>query len=137
MLHMVKLAVGVSSLEEMQAVQARYLRDGVFPVHTRMFPKRADELLAGGSLYRVVSGSILCRQRIVSVGEGTREDGSRCAVIGLEAAIVPVLPRAMRPFQGWRYLKPADAPPDLAASPGAVADLPPALRRALMELCLL
>jgi len=134
---MIKLAVGVSSLEEMQDFQSRHARDGIFPVYTRMFPKRADELLAGGSLYRVVSGSILCRQRILSVEEGARDDGSRCAVIGLDATIVPVLPRAMRPFQGWRYLKPAEAPVDLTSSSAAAATLPPELRRALAELCLL
>ena len=43
---------------------------------------------------------------------------------------MPVLPRPYRPFQGWRYLAPKDAPPDLGGA-GDVAEMPEALRREL------
>jgi len=43
-----------------------------------------------------------------------------------------VAPQPRRAFQGWRYLKPEDAPPDLTES--EAADLPPDLARQLREL---
>ncbi|MBS4075941.1 DUF1489 domain-containing protein [Ameyamaea chiangmaiensis] len=133
---MVKLAVGVSSIADMAELHARQPGDAII-VRTRMFPKQAEALLAGGSLFRVIAGSIQCRQRILRIDTGERDDGVACAIIALDRAIVPVLPRAMRPFQGWRYLKAADAPPDLSAMASSTGDLPPDLRRALGALCLL
>ena len=41
----------------------------------------------------------------------------------------------MRPFQGWRYFQPKDAPPDLGAS--GAGEMPEELRRELGELGLL
>jgi len=41
-----------------------------------------------------------------------------------------------RAFQGWRYLKPEDAPADVRSGSGAEA-LPPKLRRELADLGLL
>ncbi len=47
-------------------------------------------------------------------------------------------PRPMRPFQGWRYLKAADAPPDLSQSEAdGLAAMPEEMRRELRELGLL
>jgi hypothetical protein len=42
-----------------------------------------------------------------------------------------------RAFQGWRYLKPADAPVDLGKGRAALAEMPPKLRLELAELGLL
>ena len=57
----------------------------------------------------------------------------------LDPALVQLAGRPTKPFQGWRYLQPDAAPPDLALSPRALGedDLPPALRRELRMLCLL
>ena len=33
-------------------------------------------------------------------------------MIEVDDELVPTLPRAWRPFQGWRYLTPEDAPAD-------------------------
>ena len=140
MLHIVKLAVGCRTLDELAIRMRTHMVDGLGAVPTRMMPKKADEVLAGGSLYRVMDGMMLCRQEIVDLRAVTRGDGTSGTLILVRDGIVPITPRAMRPFQGWRYLKPEDAPPDLAnASGGArgLETLPPRLRRELASLCLL
>jgi hypothetical protein len=104
---------------------------------TRMVPKRAEELLDGGSLYWVIRGSVMCRQQLIGVCPFVDRDGiGRCRLV-LKPKVVLVAPRPYRAFQGWRYLPPKDAPPDLdQAAPGA-ADMPEPLRRELRDLGLL
>jgi hypothetical protein len=101
-------------------------------MRTRQTPRRADELTDGGSLYRVYRGQILSRQKILDVATVGSGPASRCEVT-LSEEVVRTLPTPRRAFQGWRYLKPADAPPDLATT-GAVADAPPELVKRLREL---
>ncbi|MCE2576174.1 DUF1489 family protein [Komagataeibacter sp. FNDCR2] len=147
MLHMVKLAVGIQSIEDLalrQSLQTPPVDDldGTDPTgmpwfRTRMYPRRAAEMVDGGSIYRVISGRILCRQRITAIRPDTREDGTACALVMMAPEIIPVSPRAMRPFQGWRYLRPEDAPPDLRAHDHTGDVLPEALRNELAELCLI
>ncbi|ATU73649.1 DUF1489 family protein [Komagataeibacter rhaeticus] len=147
MLHMVKLAVGIGSIEDLARRQSHQTPpvddlDGTDPTglpwfRTRMYPRRAAEILDGGSIYRVIGGRILCRQRITAIQPDTREDGTPCALVVMAPEIIPVSPRAMRPFQGWRYLRPEDAPPDLRASSHGGDVLPEALRNKLAELCLI
>ena len=140
MLHLVKLAVGVRDFDELSAlVEARGRAGASYPILTRNHPRRSGEVLAGGSLYRVVAGSIVARQRILDIAEDARPDGSRCARIELAPDLVRVVPRPMKPFQGWRYLEAAAAPADLPP-PGAATGLealPAALRRELEQLCLI
>jgi hypothetical protein len=128
-LHLIKLCVGVDAVEELEA----YWRGETKRVmHTRQTPKRAEELLDGGSLYWVIKGVIQCRQTIhavETVGEG-RE--ARCEVL-LNLPVVRTAPAPRRPFQGWRYLKPAEAPPDLSDL-SASADVPGDLAAKLREL---
>ena len=81
---------------------------------TRNRPKLANEIIAGGSLYWVIGGAILVRQRILDITPDISEDGTPCTALVLDPELVRVEARAMRAFQGWRYLKPEDAPPDLA-----------------------
>ncbi len=143
MLHLIKLAVGVAdpaALAERQACRSRETgaHDGRPFLRTRNFPRRADEILEGGSLYWVMSGVLLCRQRVGEIATDRRDDGTPCTAIILDGPSVAVVPRMIRPFQGWRYLTPGDAPDDLDRPPQASGDpLPPALRRALAALCLL
>jgi hypothetical protein len=140
-LHLVKLSVGPKDVAELRAIQARRLEtDPPLRHKTRMFPRRAAEILDGGSIHWVVAGFLCVRQRILDIREDRYEDGSACAALVLDPRLVPLEARAMRPFQGWRYLDPAAAPPDLVAgrvSARGVERLPPRLRRALAELCLL
>ncbi len=132
-LHLIKLVVGVETAQELESYGQRLVAtEGVWRVRTRNTPVRAEELIAGGSLYRVIKGVIVCRQRILSietVGEG-RE--SRCA-IAVEPTLIPVTPTPKRPFQGWRYLKGDEAPGDLDAG-GAADEVPMALVLKLREL---
>ena len=142
MLHLIKLCVGVDSLEELARWQKQRLAEkkkkGQKPelVHiTRQSPKRADELLDGGSLYWVIKGQIAARQRLVELRPLVREGVPHCGLV-YDRKLVPVLRRARAAFQGWRYLDPKDAPPDLAAVKGGT-DLPPALQQELASLGLL
>jgi hypothetical protein len=128
-LHLVKLCVGVDRVEQLTAWGREERGRGARPVvHTRQTPKRAEELLDGGSLYWVIKGVILCRQAILRVE--CLEDGAqtRCEIeLGPEPVLVAPQPR--RAFQGWRYLEDVDAPEDLAGVAGA--GLPTALAREL------
>ena len=107
-LHLIKLAVGAEDVDDMVAWANRRAI-----VHTRHTPKRAAELLEdAGSLYWVVKGQVLVRQRVVKVDTVGEGQGSRCE-IRLAREIVLTAPQPKRPFQGWRYLRHEDAPPDL------------------------
>ncbi|MDE7547637.1 DUF1489 domain-containing protein [Acetobacter fabarum] len=138
MINLIKLVVGVSSVDELAERQRLSINQRLHPgsgtmlpvVHTRTFPKQATALLHGGSLYRVIAGLILCRQRLVDIQPETRADGTNGTLLFIDPTIIRVGARALRPFQGWRYLSPADAPPDLS---GNVPhdDLPPALQKEL------
>lgn len=115
-LHLLKMAVGVADLDELRRVRAeRIKRMGGSFVYTRNHPRRTAEVLAGGSLYWVIRGQILVRQRIAGFRTARDDKGRPYCLIAVERALVPTLVRPWRPFQGWRYLLPADAPPDLPA----------------------
>lgn len=136
-INLVKLCVGADSPEALahwraarKATDPRYICRHV----TRMWPKRASELLAGGSLYWVFKGQILARQRLLRLDEVIGEDGIRRCGLVLDEDIIRTAPAPRRPFQGWRYLSPQDAPPDLAQSRENEPDLPPDLIAALSEL---
>ncbi|MDB5591767.1 DUF1489 domain-containing protein [Enterovirga sp.] len=143
-LHLIKLCVGIDTIGELEdwvAEKRRRLGSRVAPdghVHvTRMAPKRAEELLDGGSLYWVIKGQLSCRQSLRAVETFTDGEGiGRCRLV-LHPAVVPVAPRPCRPFQGWRYLEADAAPADLGSAAAAVGALPENLRRELVELGLL
>jgi hypothetical protein len=135
--HLIKLCVGISDVEELAEWQALRRRQARRVYHvTRMVPTRAAELVDGGSMYWVIRGVVLVRQRIEAVERYTDEEGiGRCKLV-FDPELVPVRPVPRRAFQGWRYLNPADAPPDLPPSP-AGDELPPKLRAELAALGLL
>src|ERR1700733_9968237 len=137
MLHLMKLAVGVRDPAHLRTLQADRLAHAPPVRHqTRQMPRRADEITDGGSLYWVIAGSMLVRQRVLEIVPARREDGSACARLILDITLVPVASRPVRAFQGWRYLQADAAPPDLAAGSDEAA-LPHALAQRLRELCLL
>lgn len=131
-LHLIKLCVGADSIADLAqwqqgrlAALARASKPAELVHETFQYPKRAAELLAGGSLYWVIKGEIACRQRLIDVraldGAGEADLGAyaiaprkTCGLV-LAPELITVAPRPRRPFQGWRYLAAADAPPDLGA----------------------
>jgi len=143
-LHLIKLCVGCDSVRELEGWIKEKLKAkrkaGEKPEHihrTRMVPKRAAELTDGGSLYWVIRGELMCRQRIRDVRPFRDKDGiGRCALV-LDPKLVLVEPRPYRAFQGWRYLPANDAPRDLDKAVKGAAAMPETLRRELRELGLM
>ena len=144
-LHLVKLCVGCDSVKELKVWVAERMsaaRKKGLPLHhihvTRMTPKRTDELLEGGSLYWVIRGEIAAREKLLAIEPFRDRDGiGRCRLV-MQPKVIPVSPRPMRPFQGWRYFEAKSAPPDLAKSAArGLAAMPEPLRRELRDLGLL
>jgi len=144
--HLLKLCVGIDSVEQLEASQRTRLaaaaaagRSAELLHRTRHRPRRDDEVLDGGSLYWIIKGFVRCRQPIIRLDELTdAPEGKRCGIV-----MAPVLIRtslqARRPHQGWRYLEPRDAPADLPRHVGLAdeEEPPPEMAAALRELGLL
>ncbi len=143
-LHLIKLSVGAGSLKELKGWIAERVRQaklkGLPPRHihiTRMTPKRDEELLDGGSIYWVIKGEIAAREKLLAIEPFRDRDGiGRCRLV-MEPKLIPVSPRPMRAFQGWRYLDVKSAPPDLGKAAGSIAKMPEPMRRELRDLGLL
>ena len=136
-INIVKLCVGADTVEDLldwQRTHPSPFPSGERRHITRMWPKREAEVLAGGSLYWVVKGVILCRQRILRLDEVIGSDGIRRCGLVMDPEVVRTEAAARRPFQGWRYLAPADSPRDLPKARGADTALPDDLALALAEI---
>ena len=95
-------------------------------------PKRREEIEGEGSIYWVIAGVVRCRQRILRLAAAVDEQGLNCCDIIMAPDLIRTLPRPKSPFQGWRYLEPKDAPPDLSdgeAEEGGSAELAEELAR--------
>lgn len=143
-LNLIKLCVGCDSVKDLEdwirEKQRERRKNGQAREHvhrTRMVPKRAEELTDGGSLYWVIRGQVMCRQKLTDIRPYVDQAGiGRCELV-LEPKVIAVEPRPWRAFQGWRYLDPKDSPRDLdRAAPGA-KNMPETMRRELRELGLL
>ena len=144
-LHLIKLCVGVETIEDLASWQAERLKQmrkagqkkpQLFH-RTFQMPKRREELLDGGSLYWVIKGIVQVRQPLLDITEGTRDDGTPCCLLIFKNELVPVRPVPRRAFQGWRYLDPDEAPEDLKRGSSDIVAMPPKLRKQLAELGLL
>ena len=143
MLHLVKMAVGIESVHHLHAVQKKRLKGnldaGLGPLVqfvTRNRPKRFDEVLAGGSMYWIIKGSIRVRQRVLGLDPVVDRDGRKACAIRFDPELVETEAQPYKPIQGWRYLEAEEAPPDRAGAEDA-GDLPPAMRAELRALGLL
>ena len=121
--HLLKLCVGASSVEDQcdwitkrLAANENAGRGRIHDHVTRMHPRREEELLDGGSLYWVIRGVILARQKILGLEKRVGADGIERTAILLVPKLVLTEPQPRRAFQGWRYLRPEDAPSDLPAA---------------------
>ncbi len=143
-LNLIKLCVGVESIDELDAHVANGLarsrRDGL-PIEqthtTRMTPTRADDIIDGGSLYWVIKGQVQVRQPILAIRPFTDGQGIKRCHIVLQPVLVRTVWQPRRAFQGWRYFKAEDAPSDIPDAASGEEQFPPDLRRELMELGLL
>jgi len=144
-----KLCVGAESVDDLAKWQADRLKAvGSIGHTTRMWPKRREEVLeTGGSIYWVINRVMRARQRIIGFEETFGPGGGngvedsvdpgeavkpKCRIV-LDPEIVLTEPWPHRPFQGWRYLKSEDAPPDLPAGT-TPDDLPVDLAVALRDM---
>jgi len=142
--HILKLSVGIDSLSHLaerqrqRIVDAAKAGDAAQLRHlTRATPRRAEEVLDGGSIYWVIKGAIRGRQRIVGIDTAVNHLGlARCALI-FDPELVPVRARPHRPFQGWRYLEMADVPPDAVGVTDQSGDMPAEMAEELRALGLL
>lgn len=141
-LHLIKLSVGPDSLADLARWQKARLkekkkkREPLLLQHvTRMTPKRAEELLDGGSIYWVIKGQVVARQKLVDLKAVKKNGKPHCAIV-YEPKLILVARRRHRPFQGWRYLLTKDAPPDIT-DPKSAKNLPQALKVELADLGLL
>lgn len=140
--HLIKLSVGPDSLadlEHWQKQRLRYLKargEKAELIHiTRHMPKRADEVLDGGSIYWVIKGWLCARQKLLELRPMERDGVPHCGLV-YDPQMIRVAPRPHRAFQGWRYFDPKDAPRDLAKEKGSEG-IPEDMLRELTELGLL
>ncbi|MBL6605917.1 MAG: DUF1489 domain-containing protein [Alphaproteobacteria bacterium] len=135
--HLKKLSVGSISIDNLRSWHYRAVAQGRPIIHpTRNWPRRADELLDGGCIYWIIKGQMMVRQPIADMIEVKREDGRPACGIVLEPKLIPIWPRRVRIFQGWRYLEVADAPEDLPQTSDS-EPMPTELASELRELGLL
>lgn len=141
-IHLIKLSVGPETLSDLVDWQTKRLKEltraGKKPelIHiTRNMPRRADEVLDGGSIYWVIKGWLCARQKMLELRPLTRDGIPHCGLV-YDPQMIRVVPRRHRAFQGWRYFEPSAAPRDLIRSDGE-EDMPEDMRRELAELGLL
>ena len=140
--HLIKLAVGIDSLSHLAERQRHRLEASgedqpVLRHLTRSTPRRGEDVLAGGSIYWVIKGAIRARQLIVGIDSAVSHEGQpRCALI-LDRDLIPVRAQPCRPFQGWRYLEAAAAPPDALCGADEADAMPAEMAEELRELGLL
>ena len=103
--HLLKLCVGVETVQELADWQSERMkrlkreRKRVELCHrTLQTPKRRDEVLDGGSLYWVIKGFVLVRQRVLDLRPDTKDDGTACCGIVLERALVTTRAHPRRAF---------------------------------------
>jgi hypothetical protein len=142
--HLIKLCVGCDTMEELAVWQAERLkrlkRARKTPElchRTLQMPKRREEVLNGGSLYWVIKGFILVRQKVIDLRPDAKDDGTACCGIVLDRELVATRAHPRRAFQGWRYLEAADAPKDAAVVDAADEAMPRRMREELRELRLI
>jgi hypothetical protein len=136
-INILKLCVGATSVEDLidwqHSQRARWPAGCAIHI-TRMWPKREAEVTSGGSLYWVIKGTVLARQRILRMEEISGSDGIRRCALVLDAEVIRTEGAPRRPFQGWRYLDPSESPRDLPKGREREEALPDGLARALAEI---
>jgi hypothetical protein len=137
-LHLVKLAVGVDDVPHLRKLQRERRRErGRSVFYTRHMPRRRAEILDGGSIYWVIKGYVRARERILGFIPVVEDDGERYTLVRYDPKVIETELQPKRPFQGWRYLLPKDAPPDRPKHLAKGECLPEAMAEELRALGLL
>ena len=144
-INIVKLAVGIQSVEELALTQRRFLNqvgsheNNGFYHSTKLMPKKHEAIVKSGSLYWVIKGVICARQKIVAITKQEDSDGIKRCRIFLADSIIKTTPIRKRPFQGWRYLKKNKTPADLLSPVTGTFDddIPLEVQQQLLEVGLL
>ena len=76
------------------------------------------------------SGLALSRDTANAEARTDRNGRNYCELV-FDPELIPTEPQGRKAFQGWRYLKPEDAPADARGS--HAADVPPELGKALRD----
>ena len=137
--HLLKICVGIDDIPQLERSQEmRIARAGGKLYHrTRHTPRRAEEVLDGGSLYWIIKGFVQVRQRIIGIHRHKDEDGMPYCLLERDPELVPTVWQPRRPHQGWRYLDPEDAPPDLDRVGDSGHEIPPEMAAELRNLGLI
>jgi len=137
-LHLKKLSVGSTSIDSLREWHKEVLARRGRIIHvTRSFPRLAEEILPGGSIYWVIKGKMCARQLIEEFIEVERDDGGVSCGIVMKPGLIPVFEKRHRPFQGWRYLEEKDAPLDLPTDAEGEDTMPMEMAEELRDLGLL
>ena len=122
-LHLLKLAVGIDDVDQLRRIRAvRAAERGGSWVYTRNRPRRAADVLAGGSIYWIIRGHIRVRQLVCGFRSERDDNGRRYCLIEVDDELVPTWARPWRAFQGWRYLAADNVPADRSELAEPAAD---------------
>ena len=112
-IHLKKLCVGANDVRDLFNRQEFIRQKYSETIHiTRMFPKKHQDLLDGGSIYWIFKGYMRARQNIIGIDRIMGNDKIKRCKILLSKEIMLTSPIKTRPFQGWRYLEAKDIPKD-------------------------
>ncbi|MBC8337689.1 MAG: DUF1489 domain-containing protein [Alphaproteobacteria bacterium] len=142
--HLIKMSVGVEDVPHLERIQAGRLADAerqgrpLELMHvTRNMPRRAADVLKGGSIYWVIKRFIRARQPIIDLRQVEGKEGRMSCSIVLKPGLIRTEVRSFRAFQGWRYFAVEDVPPDAPETPEGGEDMPAELAVELKGLGLL
>lgn len=141
-LHILKVAAGTPSIENLEEVVARYsFQDPelghIMAISSRNTPQRRDELLNGGSVFWIIKRQIVARATLLDIRSEERSDGRKGCQMCIVPKVIRTVPQAKNGFQGWRYLQPENAPADLITGDSEAGTGSPELAAELQTLGLL
>lgn len=141
-LHILKVAAGISSIDQLKMVVDRYSYHDpdlghIMHMSSRNTPKRANEILDNGSIFWIIKRAIVARAPVIAIREDERLDGRKGCQMCIRPEVILTVPQPKRGFQGWRYLKDSEAPGDLLNTAEAEGQGSPELALELKELGLL
>ena len=138
--NLIKLCVGAQNVSDLynwqknRLIHRENLENPATFLITRMRPRRKNEILNGGSIFWVIKGLILARQKIIGFDNFMSEDKIlKCKII-LDRKIILTDAYHKKPFQGWRYFSHQEAPKDREIFSNDKNQLPLNIEKELSEI---